>query len=415
MDAGTLLTPSNHAAAYSVPNPKPATSDTLRALTTACCGLLLATAGSYAAKAEEPRYSDGHLHTVDFFQQGAPLSNLIQAMDASAVGNAMVSGIPLMKKWHEDEPKRPDTYAGDDASVYWFSATDGYLAEAVQALSPDQHERLHPFISGFNPTDKNADLHLQRMVELYPGLWQGIGEVITRHDDLTALTEGETPRANSEAMYRVYAFAERHRLPVLLHSNITSKRERNPLYAGEVEAALARYPEVNIIWAHAGTSKTLHRFQGHMPFLLPTITRMMEAYSNLYIDLSWTVLRPYLLDEHDRPVQGWVTLVSRYPDRFVIGSDQLGKYDKMGEKLAAFEPFLHALSPEAARQVARSNFLALLPKHGVYPDTVSRATTAASLLASCPSASPPPDEQPTADAAERADRQAATPPPALFL
>lgn len=389
MDTATLSTLADNDTVYSVPNPKLAASSTLNALVTACCGFLLGIGYSCTAVANEPQYSDGHLHTVDFFQQGTPLSSLIKAMDESAVGNAMVSGIPLMKKWHEDEPKRPDTYAGDDASVYWFSATDSYLAEALKALPPEHLERLHPFLSGFNPTDKNAGLHLQRMVTLYPGLWQGIGEVITRHDDLTALTEGETPRANSEAMYRVYAFAARHGLPVLLHSNITSKRERNPLYAREVEAALTRYPGVNIIWAHAGTSKTLHRFQGHLPFLLPTITRMLEAHSNLYIDLSWTVLRPYLLDEHDLPVAGWVTLVSRYPHRFVIGSDLLGKYDKMGEKLTAFEPFLHALSPEAAKQVARSNFLALLPKHGVYPETVSRASTAASLLAPCPSAPPP--------------------------
>lgn len=353
-----------------MPTPtSPATLSTLHTLRMACCALLLGTGVQQPGAAEAPRYTDGHLHTTDFFQQGAPLASLIVAMDKSGVGNAMVSGIPLMKKWHEDEPKRPDTYAGDDASVYWFSAAGSYLAEALETLPADQRKRLHPFLSGFNPTDKNADLHLQKMAELYPGLWQGIGEVITRHDDLTALTEGETPRANSEAMHRVYAFAARHKLPVLLHSNITSKRERNPLYATEVEAALTRHPGVNIIWAHAGTSKTLHRFQGKMDFLLPTITRMMEAHSNLYIDLSWTVLRPYLLDEHDRPVEGWVTLVARYPSRFVVGSDLLGKYDSMGEKLSAFEPFLRALTPEAATQVARSNFLALLPRNGIHPLT----------------------------------------------
>lgn len=349
-------------------------SNTLCALFTSCAALLLHTGLSHAAGSAEPRYTDGHLHTVDFFQQGAPLSALLSAMDESAVGNAMVAGIPLMKKWHEDEPKRPDTYAGDDARVYWFSATDAYLAQALQTLPPEQRRRLHPFMSGFNPTDKNADLHLQRMIELYPGLWQGIGEVITRHDDLTALTDGDTARANSEAMFRVYRFAARHRLPVLLHSNITSKRERNPLYAGEVESALATFPEVNFIWAHAGTSATLHRFQGKLDFLLPTITRMLDAYPNLYIDLSWTVLRPYLLDGNDQPEGDWVALVSRYPSRFVIGSDLLGKYDKLGEKLSAFAAFLQALPADVEAQVARSNFLALLPPHGACPEREGHCT-----------------------------------------
>jgi predicted TIM-barrel fold metal-dependent hydrolase len=322
-------------------------------------GLLLAAATAHGAPAY--RYSDAHLHTVDFFQQGEPLATLLAAMDAAGVGNALVTGIPLMKTWHEDEPKRPDTYAGDDAPLYWFSATDAYLAEALQALAPAQRGRLHPFLCGFNPTDKNADLHLAKMIDLYPGLWQGIGEVITRHDDVTALTTGDTPRANSEAMHRVYAFAARHHLPVLLHSNITSKREKNPLYVGEVEDALRAHRQVPIIWAHAGTSRTLERFQGKLPFLLDEVSRLLAAHPNLYIDLSWSVLRPYLLDDQGQPDPGWVALVSRYPQRFVIGSDLLGKYHNLGEKLAAFEPFLQALPADTAARVARDNFLALLP------------------------------------------------------
>ncbi|WP_347136823.1 amidohydrolase family protein [Parahaliea mediterranea] len=334
----------------------------------AALALALAVSAASIAGDNDFRYSDAHLHAVDFFQQGAPLPQLLEAMDAAGIGDSMVSGMALMKKWQEDEPKRPDTYAGDDAATYWFSATDAYLAEALEALAPAQRARLRPFLCGFNPTDKNADLHLERMVALYPGLWQGIGEVITRHDDLTALTEGETPRANSEAMYRVYAFAGRHGLPVLLHSNITSKRERNPLYVGELEDALAKYRAVNVIWAHAGTSKTLHRFQGKMDFLLPELSRLLAAHDNLYVDLSWTVLRPYLLDDDDRPDPDWVALVERYPERFVIGSDALGKYQKQGEKMRAFEPFLKALPAPVARQVARDNFLGLLPGSGVSAD-----------------------------------------------
>src|SRR5690554_6355042 len=69
------------------------------------------------------RYSDALLHTVKFFHQGAGLSELIAAMDAAGTDNASLSGMSLMKKWQENEPKRPATYAGDDAGVYWFSAT----------------------------------------------------------------------------------------------------------------------------------------------------------------------------------------------------------------------------------------------------------------------------------------------------
>jgi predicted TIM-barrel fold metal-dependent hydrolase len=306
-------------------------------------------------------YSDAHVHVVDFFQEGDPLPELIRAMDKGNIDHAMISGIPLMKKWHENEPKRPRYYAGDDAGMYWYSATDSYVAEAYRKLPKDQRERLHPFLCGFNPTDKNADKHLRQMLETYPDVWQGIGEVLTRHDDLTALTQDDTPRANNEAMYRVYRVAAEFGLPVLLHSNITSKRERNPLYISEINDALAGHSDVNFIWAHAGTSATLHRYQDKLDFLLAELEKLLANHKNLYVDLSWTVLESYLLNKDHKAVAGWVALVEQYPTRFMIGSDALGSYDKMGEALKEYTPFLDALSKETAGKVARDNFLALLP------------------------------------------------------
>ncbi|WP_437882407.1 amidohydrolase family protein [Pseudomonas sp. LRF_L74] len=312
--------------------------------------------------ARDYRYSDAHLHYVDFFQESDGMRPLLQAMDAGRIEHAMISGIPVAKKWHEDEPKRPRYYAGDDAGAYWYSATDSIVAAAVKALPGTQRSRLHPFLSGFNPTDKNADAHIRRMLELDPGFWQGIGEVFTRHDDLTALTYGDTPRANNEAMVRVYHLAAEYDLPVLIHSNITSKRERNPLFLEEIEEPLGNHPHVRFIWAHAGTSAELHRHQERLDFLLPTLQRLLERYPNLYIDLSWTVLQPYLLDGKGKPRSEWLALVKRYPDRFMLGSDVVGRFDGLGEYLRGFDAFLDALPEDVARRVARDNFLAVLPR-----------------------------------------------------
>ena len=150
-------------------------------------------------------------------------------------------------------------------------------------------------------------------------------------------------------------------MPVLLHSNITSKRERNPLYLEELQEALREHPKVKIIWAHAGTSKTLHRYQGKMDFLLPTVKALLAEHDNLYIDLSWTVLQPYLLDDKKQPDPQWLALVNAYPKRFLIGSDALGSYDSIGEKLEDFTPFLDALPRDIANGLAGENFLSLLP------------------------------------------------------
>ena len=314
------------------------------------------------SQAREYHYTDAHLHYVDFFQETEGMPALLKEMDANRIDHVMIAGIPLAKKWHEDEPKRPRYYAGDDADAYWYSATDFYVAAALSELNPEQRKRFHPFLSGFNPVDKNADAHIARMLKLYPNLWQGIGEVFTRHDDLTAITSGDTPRANNEALTRVYHLAAEHDLPVLLHSNITSKREKNPLYLPEIEEPLRDHPHTRFIWAHAGTSMELHRHQTKLDFVLPTLQRMLEAYPNLYIDLSWTVLHPYLLSEDGKPDAEWVALVKRYPERFMLGSDVVGKFDKVGSELHSFDPFLDALPADVAQRVARDNFLSVLPR-----------------------------------------------------
>ncbi|EJT83655.1 amidohydrolase 2 [Pseudomonas putida S11] len=228
--------------------------------------VLLSTWLCQAAQARDYRYSDAHLHYVDFFQESEGMPALIKAMDAAGIEQSMISGVPVAKKWHEDEPKRPRYYAGDDAEAYWYSATDTYVAAALQQLPDEQRKRFHPFLAGFNPVDKNAASHIERMLDLHPGLWQGIGEVFTRHDDLTALTSGDTPRANNEAMARIYHLAAERDLPVLLHSNITSKRERNPLYLAEIEEPLRNHPHTRFIWAHAGSSMEIHRHQTQMDF-----------------------------------------------------------------------------------------------------------------------------------------------------
>lgn len=325
-------------------------------------GVLLAGLLSVGAEAREYRYSDAHLHYVDFFQESEGMPALLQAMDQARIDQAMISGIPVAKKWHEDEPKRPRYYAGDDADAYWYSATDSYVAAALEKLAPEQRQRFHPFLSGFNPVDKNAVAHIERMLEMHPGLWQGIGEVFTRHDDLTALTSGDTPRANNEAMTRIYHLAAEQDLPVLIHSNITSKRERNPLYLAEIEEPLRNHPHTRFIWAHAGSSMEIHRHQTQMDFLLPTLQRLLETYPNLYIDLSWSVLQPYLLDEQGRPSRDWLALVERFPERFMLGSDVVGRFGSLGEQLHGFDGFLDALPEPVARKVARDNFLAVLPK-----------------------------------------------------
>jgi predicted TIM-barrel fold metal-dependent hydrolase len=324
--------------------------------------LLVVCAWTTPTIARDYRYTDAHLHYVDFFQKTEGMDDLFEAMDAAGVDHAVIAGMPLTKKWHEDEPQRPRYYQGDDAPVYWYSATDPILVEAIRDLPSARRERLHPFLSGFNPNDKNATAHIEQMLRLYPDVWEGIGEVITRHDDLTAMIQGDTPRANGEAMMRVYKLAAEHDLPVLLHSNLTSVREREPIYLEELEEALSKNRDTRIIWAHAGTSGEINRWQEEMPYLLPTIETLLARHDNLWIDLSWSVMEPHILDDEGQPRSAWLTLIRAHPDRFMIGSDLVGRFGNLGESMHRFDPLLDALDAPVARKLARDNLLAILPR-----------------------------------------------------
>ncbi|MVF12139.1 amidohydrolase family protein [Ketobacter sp. MCCC 1A13808] len=310
--------------------------------------------------AEKYKYNDAHLHYVNFSQQSQGIEPLIEAMDSASIEHSVISGLPVIKKWADDQPGKPDTAFSDDANVYWYSLTDEIIARAVLSLPESQQRRLHPFICGFNPTDKNAAEHVARMLEWYPGFWQGIGEVITRHDDLTALTYGETARANHPALMRVYKLAAKHDLPVLLHSNITSMSADDPVYLSELEDALKQNPNTRFIWAHAGTSKTIN-LRNKPEFLAKELERLLSAYANLWIDLSWTVM-----DDHIQPrgkvSPRWLSLIENHADRFMLGSDVTGSFKRVNEKMQDFIPLLEQLQPEDARRVAKENFLTILPK-----------------------------------------------------
>ncbi|MNW19565.1 Amidohydrolase [compost metagenome] len=73
------------------------------------------------------------------------------------------------------------------------------------------------------------------------------------------------------------------------------------------------------------------------------------------------MLEPYLLDGKGVPRKAWVELVVKYPERFMLGSDVVGRFDSLGEQMQGFRPFLDALPEAVANQVARENFLAVLP------------------------------------------------------
>jgi len=306
--------------------------------------------------ANQYRVNDAHLHYVDFLQNTDGMKVLLEAMDQSGVEHVMLNGLPLVKKWDAVDPRKPLYYLADDSRTYWYSAVDVLVARAVKSLAEEDQRRFHPFICGFNPTDRNAIDHVRRMFEWYPDFWEGIGEILTRHDDLTALTYGEQARANHLALDPVYDFAAEEDLPVWVHSDVSSVWVEDPLYLYEMEEAVKNHPKTRFVWAHAGISRRVV-----VPTLLQELRRMLKAYPNLWVDLSWVVY-PMDVAPGGIPDKKWVALVENFPGRFMIGTDKIGHFEDYEETISQYYVFFDALSPETARLVARENFLSILPR-----------------------------------------------------
>ena len=319
--------------------------------------VLLSLAPAFAQSPTKYPLVDAHFHYLNFVQDTGGMDAFFKAMAETGVEESVVIGMPVVKKWDEGEATRPVYYLDNDSHAYWYSGTDFLVARAVQDLPAEKRKRLHPFICGFNAADRNAVEHVERMLSLYPNFWEGIGEVFLRHDDLTALTYGDPPRANSDAFDRLMNVAAKNNLPILVHSNIGPAWLEKPSYLPEFEAALKKHSDTRVIWAHAGISRRII-ISNHTEI----VRRMVRTYPNLTVDISWVIF-----DQEIAPNgvldKRWATLLEEYPTRFVIGSDVVGFFDSYKQTLLRYELLLDALKPETARKVAHDNFLNLLAVH----------------------------------------------------
>ena len=290
---------------------------------------------------------DAHLHIVNFVQETPGAEELLRQLDGANVAHAVVFGLPITKMWTEYDRERPDYYLANDAPCYYYAYTDVIVAEMVRSLPPAQQDRLYPLICGFNPVDRYAIRHVERMYEQYPEVWSGIGELLLRHDDLTAFTYGENARANHQALWAVYEFAAEYDLPVLLHQNVTSvTKSDHPTYLHELEEAVREFPNTRFVFAHCGMSRRVN-----VPFYYKMVERLLGEYPNLCVDYSWIVFDE-LIAPGGVPDPKWLELTERYSERICIGSDLVTKFERLGPELERYDALLDVLSEEACANVA---------------------------------------------------------------
>jgi predicted TIM-barrel fold metal-dependent hydrolase len=289
---------------------------------------------------------DAHLHAVNFVQETPGGEALIEAMDRAGVRKAVIFGLPVAKIWAEFDREHPDYYLANDARCYYYGYTDVLVAELVRSLPAEQQGRLYPLMCGFNPTDKYALRDVERLYAQYPEVWSGIGELLLRHDDLTALTYGDAARANHRALWPIYQFATDHDLPVLMHQNVTAvSKSDHPVYLYELEEALRDFPRTRFILAHCGMSRRVN-----VPFYHKMVERLLDQYPLLVVDYSW-IIYDVSICPGSVPQEGWIELTEKYSERICLGSDLVTKFEKLGPELQRYDVFLDQLSEEVCENV----------------------------------------------------------------
>ena len=307
---------------------------------------------------------DSHLHFTDFIGDTDGFPSLCKAMDSSGVSKSVIFGLGIVKLWDSTMNEAPTYYLSNDSRCYYYSATDYFLAEELLAQPKEIRERFFPFCCGFNLNDKYAADQAERLLRLYPNFWNGIGEIMSRHDDLTALTYGEPPHVDSEGFRGIYDLAASKGLPVLIHHNVTAQNTEKILYVDELKRALAYNRKCKIIWAHVGISRRVE-----VKNLIKIADELLSTNKNLYIDISWVVYDYYFLDAFPTnfydgdSLDDWVKLLEKYPDRFLVGTDKVGHFTTYPAEVVKYYKLLDKLKPKTAEMICKNNILSLVKEY----------------------------------------------------
>jgi len=151
----------------------------------------------------------------------------------------------------------------------------------------------------------------------------------------------EAQNANGPVARKLMVLAEEKDLAVLAHVDDAA-----------VDLLMAHTPsrgaKARLIWAHTGIGG-------------PSVARveqLLARYPRLMGELSY---RPGLTCEGGRLCPEWRTLVLKYPDRFLLGSDTWinQRWEAYDQTMRGYRTWLGELPPEVARRIAWDNGAAL--------------------------------------------------------
>jgi predicted TIM-barrel fold metal-dependent hydrolase len=322
------------------------------------------------APAAEYEFNDSHFHLTNYVQHGPPLADFLRKCMGSRTGRVALFGIPLQQTWSYENSGdfAPTYYLQTDEPLYYYSFTDAVIATAYRGLPKRDQARFDPMITGFNPADMYGVEHIRRVLETFPGVFEGIGEFTIHKEFVSPKVAGPVASLTDPALDRILAFAGEVGLVVLIHNDIDvpfAKEGAEPVYLTQMKDLLRRHPETTIIWAHTGLGRVIHPPQAteQAAERSPRHREIVEAIladptlRHVYFDISWNEVAKYLVATPEAVHQS-AEIAERYPDRFLFGTDEVAPpdqatYDRVFEQYAAL---WQAVSPETSRKVRIENY-----------------------------------------------------------
>jgi len=315
------------------------------------------------------QFNDSHFHLTNYIQQGLDPRQFLQIM-GTRVGRSTLFGIPLQQQWSYANSGEfaPTYYLQSDAPLYYYSFTDAYIASVYRSLSTDDQARFDPMITGFNPADMYGVDHIRRVLQMFPGVFSGIGEFTIHKEFVSAKVSGETASLTNPALDRILDFAADAGLVVLIHNDIDmpfAKQNARPVYLTQMKALLERHPKATIIWAHMGLGRVVHpvqasaeaaqRSSGQLEIVEAMLTD--PALGHVNFDISWDEVAKYAIATPES-IARVAAMLNRHPDRFLFGTDTVAPAGP-APYYAVFDlwaPVWRLLTPEASLAIRKTNY-----------------------------------------------------------
>ncbi|HEV8479783.1 MAG TPA: amidohydrolase family protein [Candidatus Eisenbacteria bacterium] len=276
------------------------------------------------------------------------------------VGRSTLFGIPLQQEWSYSNSgdEAPTYYLDSDAPLYYYSFTDAVIATEYLKLSPSERARFDPMITGFNPADMYAADHVRRVLETFPGVFEGIGEFSIHKEFVSSKTAGGPASLADPALDRLLDFAADAGLVAIFHCDVNrpfGKQNAPPIFIEQARRLFAKHPRNTIIWAHTGLGRVVQPVDGHIAMVESLLGD--PAYKNLYFDISWDEVAKYAISSPEA-IQKTSEMLNKYPDRFLFGTDTVAPKDAKSY-YAVFDlwkPVFDRLTPAAKTKILKGNY-----------------------------------------------------------